>query len=125
MNLEFYNCPEAEKIVTISLPETPEFVKYKPDFKLLKEYAYRLRGGSHAADVTGQRLAGVIIAQRIAEHKRLPFAQKFGAVQFGIEHQRHEPGSVEAEIIRLKIVPVFRERVLLRGWAEAAHQLDA
>lgn len=37
MNLEFYNCPQPESIGTVKLPETPEFVKYKPDFGLIKK----------------------------------------------------------------------------------------
>ncbi|TAL48572.1 MAG: hypothetical protein EPN92_03470, partial [Chitinophagaceae bacterium] len=38
MNLEFYNCPQAEKFRTEILPkEKPLFVTYKPDFELLQK----------------------------------------------------------------------------------------
>ncbi len=39
MKLEFYNCPAPGKMEDVRLPETPEFVKYKPDFELLKKTA--------------------------------------------------------------------------------------
>lgn len=39
MKLEFYNCPSPAEIGSIKLPETPEFVKYKPDFALIKKIA--------------------------------------------------------------------------------------
>lgn len=39
MKLEFYNCPQPEKMDPASLPETPEFVSYKPDFDEIKKYA--------------------------------------------------------------------------------------
>ena len=49
MKLEFYNTPEPEKFpgqdsrlrgndTGVVLPETPEFVKYQPDFDLIKQY---------------------------------------------------------------------------------------
>jgi glucose-6-phosphate isomerase len=37
MKLEFYNCPQPADIESVQLPETPEFVKYKPDFELIKK----------------------------------------------------------------------------------------
>jgi glucose-6-phosphate isomerase len=49
MKLEFYNCPKPEDIDSSrlnrdgndkqGLPEAPEFIKYQPDFELLKELA--------------------------------------------------------------------------------------
>ena len=39
MKLEFYNCPAPQEIESAKLPETPEFLAYKPDFELLKKYA--------------------------------------------------------------------------------------
>jgi glucose-6-phosphate isomerase len=39
MNLQFYNCPEPEKINASQLPQQPEFVTYKPDFHLLEQFA--------------------------------------------------------------------------------------
>jgi glucose-6-phosphate isomerase len=38
MKLEFYNCPEPEKVGSVTLPEKPEFVSYVPDFELLEKY---------------------------------------------------------------------------------------
>ncbi|MCX6796981.1 MAG: hypothetical protein NTX98_00685 [Candidatus Doudnabacteria bacterium] len=42
MKLDYYNCPKPGDIESIKLPETPEFVKYVPDFgainKLAEEY---------------------------------------------------------------------------------------
>src|SRR5579863_524463 len=38
MKLEFYNCPQPVDITSVKLPETPEFVKYRPDFELIKKY---------------------------------------------------------------------------------------
>ena len=37
MKLEFYNCPQPQNIDEVKFPETPEFVKYKPDFELIKK----------------------------------------------------------------------------------------
>lgn len=37
MKLEFYNCPQPAEISSVKLPETPEFVKYAPDFELIKK----------------------------------------------------------------------------------------
>ncbi len=37
MKLEFFNCPTPIGIESIKLPETPEFVKYKPDFELMEK----------------------------------------------------------------------------------------
>ncbi len=39
MKIDFYNCPEPANFDAKSLPETPEFVSYKPDFALIKKYA--------------------------------------------------------------------------------------
>jgi glucose-6-phosphate isomerase len=39
MKLEFYNCPSAQEVASVTLPETPEFVKYKPDFELMEKVA--------------------------------------------------------------------------------------
>jgi glucose-6-phosphate isomerase len=39
MKLEFYNCPKSDEISSVKLPETPEFVKYVPDFDEIKKYA--------------------------------------------------------------------------------------
>ncbi len=39
MKLEFYNCPAPDNIKNIKLPETPGFVKYRPDFGEIKKYA--------------------------------------------------------------------------------------
>lgn len=39
MKLEFYNCPQPAEITSVKLPETPEFVKYRPDFSLIKKLA--------------------------------------------------------------------------------------
>ena len=39
MKLEFYNCPQPQEIEKIKLPETPEFVRYVPDFELIKNLA--------------------------------------------------------------------------------------
>src|ERR1051326_3789075 len=39
MKLEFYNCPQPADIKSVNLPEKPEFVKYKPDFGLMKKLA--------------------------------------------------------------------------------------
>lgn len=39
MKIEFYNCPEPAEISSIKLPETPEFVKYRPDFTEIKKVA--------------------------------------------------------------------------------------
>lgn len=39
MKIEFYNCPQPAAIETVKLPEVPEFVKYSPDFELLKKIA--------------------------------------------------------------------------------------
>jgi glucose-6-phosphate isomerase len=44
MNLDFYNCPQPEKMDPDKLPETPEFVDYKPDFEIIKKYAGEYRG---------------------------------------------------------------------------------
>src|SRR3989344_4899719 len=38
MKLEFYNCPKPEEIESIKLPETPEFIKHRVDFRQLAEY---------------------------------------------------------------------------------------
>lgn len=38
MNLQFYNCPEAESIEVLGKLEVPGFVSYKPDFKLLEDF---------------------------------------------------------------------------------------
>jgi len=37
MKLEFYNCPKPADIESVGLPEAPEFVKYRPDFELIKK----------------------------------------------------------------------------------------
>lgn len=39
MKLEFYNSPQPADITSVKLPETPEFVKYRPDFKLMEKLA--------------------------------------------------------------------------------------
>ena len=39
MKLEFYNCPEAEKITSVKLPENLEFLSHRPDFELMKKTA--------------------------------------------------------------------------------------
>ncbi len=39
MKLEFYNSPGPEKMDSSVLPEEPEFVRYRPDFQALKDYA--------------------------------------------------------------------------------------
>jgi glucose-6-phosphate isomerase len=39
MKLEYFNCPEPKEISTVTLPEKPEFAKYKPDFELIKKLA--------------------------------------------------------------------------------------
>jgi glucose-6-phosphate isomerase len=39
MKLEFYNCPKPTDIKSIKLPDVPEFVKYEPDFGLMKKLA--------------------------------------------------------------------------------------
>ncbi|MDR3643112.1 MAG: hypothetical protein P4L74_05825 [Candidatus Doudnabacteria bacterium] len=39
MKIEFYNCPKPGEIENVKLPETPEFVKYRPDFELIKKLA--------------------------------------------------------------------------------------
>ena len=39
MKLEFYNCPKPEEIESVKLPETPEFIKHRVDFRQLAEYA--------------------------------------------------------------------------------------
>lgn len=39
MKLEFYNCPQPKEIEKITLSETPEFVRYVPDFELIKNLA--------------------------------------------------------------------------------------
>ena len=50
MKLEFYNCPKPAEFPSqdsrfrgndsgVVLPETPEFVKYRPDFGLMKKLA--------------------------------------------------------------------------------------
>lgn len=37
MKLEFYNCPQPQAISTVTLPEPPEFLNYKPDFEAMKK----------------------------------------------------------------------------------------
>ncbi len=37
MKLEFYNCPKPNEMESVKLPETPEFVKYVPDFELMSK----------------------------------------------------------------------------------------
>lgn len=44
MKLDFYNCPQPENIKDAKLPEKPEFVKYKPDFELMKKLAGEYHG---------------------------------------------------------------------------------
>ncbi|PIR96110.1 MAG: hypothetical protein COT92_02805 [Candidatus Doudnabacteria bacterium CG10_big_fil_rev_8_21_14_0_10_42_18] len=39
MKLEFYNCPKSEELNSSILPETPEFVSYKPNFELMEKIA--------------------------------------------------------------------------------------
>ena len=39
MKLEFYNCPKPAYIESVKFPEVPEFVKYLPDFDLMKKIA--------------------------------------------------------------------------------------
>src|SRR5579859_3858681 len=39
MKIEFYNTPQPGEIKSVKLHEAPEFVKYKPDFELIKKYA--------------------------------------------------------------------------------------
>lgn len=39
MNLEFYNCPKSGSMEDVKLPETPEFIKYVPDFNLISQLA--------------------------------------------------------------------------------------
>ena len=39
MKLDFYNCPEADEISSVKLPEIPGFASYTPDFELLKNLA--------------------------------------------------------------------------------------
>ncbi len=39
MKLEFYNCPKPNSLDSSILPETPEFVSYKPDFGLMEKIA--------------------------------------------------------------------------------------
>ena len=39
MKLEFYNCPSPADITQFKLPETPGFVKYAPDFEVMKKQA--------------------------------------------------------------------------------------
>jgi len=43
MKLEFYNCPKSEELDASILPETPEFVSYKPDFELMEEIAEKYK----------------------------------------------------------------------------------
>ena len=43
MKLEFYNCPKSEELDASILPETPEFVSYKPDFELMEEMAEKYK----------------------------------------------------------------------------------
>jgi glucose-6-phosphate isomerase len=44
MKIEFFNCPEAKTIDSITLPEAPTFLSYRPNFgaieKLAEEYAH-------------------------------------------------------------------------------------
>lgn len=39
MKLEFYNCPQPERMDLAKLPEAPEFLNYKPDFESIKKSA--------------------------------------------------------------------------------------
>ena len=39
MKLEFYNCPTAENIESVKLPEGVEFLSYRPDFEMMKKMA--------------------------------------------------------------------------------------
>lgn len=43
MKLEFYNCPTPESISSVSLPEKPEFILYRPDFGKIGELAHKFR----------------------------------------------------------------------------------
>lgn len=43
MKLEFFNCPQPQDIENIKLPETPEFVRYVPDFELMEKLAKEYR----------------------------------------------------------------------------------
>lgn len=43
MKLEFYNCPQPADISSVKLPESPEFVNYKPDFELMDKLANKYR----------------------------------------------------------------------------------
>ena len=39
MKLEFFNCPSSAEISSVTLPEKPEFAKYRPDFAAIKKLA--------------------------------------------------------------------------------------
>ncbi len=41
MKLEFYNCPNSLGISSVTLPQVPEFVKYRPDFEKMQELAIK------------------------------------------------------------------------------------
>jgi hypothetical protein len=43
MKIEFFNCPRPLDIASVKLPETPEFVNYKPDFELINSSISRFK----------------------------------------------------------------------------------
>lgn len=43
MKLEFYNCPQPEQISSVTLPEKPEFVLYRPNFDEMGVIAEKFR----------------------------------------------------------------------------------
>lgn len=46
MRIDYFNCPEPEKLNPAVLPAKPEFIGYQPDFELIQKYANEYKGYS-------------------------------------------------------------------------------